>query len=178
MSDANSRDDASNEAFEEGRPRPRPRRPEPQGGERESGERESGERESGEKPPALPERHEDRYDDEYDERRRRPSRRRREDYYDDDYDDGVSTIIPYRNGKALAAYYLGVFSFVCVIGIPLGLVSIIFGILGLKYAKKNPKAKGAGHAIAGIVLGAISLALHLIVVLVIVILVLNAPPGR
>src|SRR5262249_21617501 len=96
----------SDDAFGEGRPRPRRPQPERRG-----------------EPPPLP--------DEYDERPRRPTRRRRERDYEDD--DTLSTIIPYHNGRALAAYYTGVFSFICVIGVPLAIVAIILGILGLNY---------------------------------------------
>jgi predicted permease len=61
-------------------------------------------------------------------------------------------MIPYKNGKALAAYYCGVFSFIPLLGCILGPIAIILGILGLAHAKKFPKSKGKGHAIAGIVL--------------------------
>ncbi|MBI3407715.1 MAG: DUF4190 domain-containing protein [Planctomycetes bacterium] len=145
MSESNPRDDV----FEEGRPRPRPSRPQPG---RDEG------------PPPLP--------DDYEQRARRRSRRRRERDYEDD--DALSTIIPYHNGRALAAYYAGVFSFICFIGIPLGFAAIILGILGLKYVKKNPEAKGTGHAIAGIVLGSVTLVLHFVVILVIVVMGLKA----
>jgi Domain of unknown function (DUF4190) len=63
----------------------------------------------------------------------------------------VATIIPYKNGMALTAYYLGVFSIVC--GAVLGIPALILGILGLQYAKKHPEAKGTAHAWIGIVLG-------------------------
>jgi hypothetical protein len=78
------------------------------------------------------------------------------DDYDDrgqDYDDPVQTLIPYKNVRALAAYYLGVFSFVCVIGLILGPAAILLGFLGYGYGRKHPTAKGTGHAVAGIVFG-------------------------
>ncbi len=81
----------------------------------------------------------------------RPRRRRRED---EDYeDDAVSTLIPYKNGRALAAYYCGVFSLVPCLGLILGPIALVFGILGLRYVKQYPSAKGTGHAWAGIILG-------------------------
>ena len=78
----------------------------------------------------------------------RPRRRRRDD-------DTVATIIPYRNGMALAAYYVGVFSLIPAVGALLGPMGVIFGIAGLRRVSANPEAKGTGHAIAGIVLGGI-----------------------
>lgn len=58
-------------------------------------------------------------------------------------------IVPYRNPRALIAYYLGVFSI-----IPgLGIAAFVLGILGLKHAKANPEAKGVVHAWIGIIVG-------------------------
>lgn len=68
-------------------------------------------------------------------------------------DGGVSTIIPYKNAQALIAYYLGVFGLIPVLGLPLALAAVIFGFLGLNFAKKYPEAKGKAHAVTGIVLG-------------------------
>lgn len=128
---------AKDEAFEEGEPprRPRPTRPE----ERERVERADRER---------PRRARDEEDDDEDDRRRRRPRRRGDD-------DALSSMIPYKNGQALAAYYCGVFSLIPLLGVLLGPVAIILGILGNNYAKANPDAKGAGHAITGIILGSI-----------------------
>jgi hypothetical protein len=67
--------------------------------------------------------------------------------------DGVSTVIPYRNGAALAAYYLGVFSLIPCLGAPLGVAAVIFGIIGLRKAGENPEAKGKVHAWVGIIAG-------------------------
>lgn len=66
-------------------------------------------------------------------------------------ENAVAAIIPYKNGMALTAYYLGVFSIVC--GAVLGIPALVLGILGLNYAKKHPEAKGTAHAWIGIVLG-------------------------
>lgn len=67
--------------------------------------------------------------------------------------DGLSALIPYKNAKALWAYYLGVFALIPCVGIPLGIAAVILGILGLKYANLHPEARGKGHAWAGIILG-------------------------
>jgi hypothetical protein len=83
-------------------------------------------------------------------------RRRARDIRRDPTAEAVSTIIPYKNGRALAAYYLGVFSLIPCVGLLLGPAGLILGILGLRYVKANPTAKGTGHAIAGIVLGGLT----------------------
>jgi hypothetical protein len=117
-------------------------------------------------------RRDDYEDDDYEDR---PLRRKRRDYDDDDDDDDyeqespVSTIIPYKNGMALAAYYCGVFSLIPCLGGLLGPVAFILGILGLRYVKKYPTAHGTGHAIAGIVLGGITGFAHLALVVFLVI---------
>jgi hypothetical protein len=113
----------------------------------------------------MPRRDQD-YDDDDDDRPRRPRRRRDDD--DDDYSDEspVSTIIPYKNGMALAAYYCGVFSLIPCLGGLLGPAAFILGILGLRYVKKYPSAHGTGHAIVGIVLGGITGLVHLAIVVV------------
>jgi hypothetical protein len=112
-------------------------------------------RDQGIRPPkpraALAPRDDDDDDDDRDERRRgsRPPRRR------DAYDDSGGTIIPYRNGMALAGYYLGVFSLIPALGALLGVLAIIFGIVGLRRVGRNPEVKGTGHAVTAIVLGGI-----------------------
>ncbi|HWG43350.1 MAG TPA: DUF4190 domain-containing protein [Gemmataceae bacterium] len=74
----------------------------------------------------------------------------------DSTEEAVSTIIPYKNGRALAAYYCGVFSFIPCAGSLLGPAALILGILGMRYVKAHPTAKGTGHAIAGIIMGALT----------------------
>jgi hypothetical protein len=99
-------------------------------------------------------------------RRRRPVKRRRPEDYDDvdaagdDSDDPVQTVIPYKNVRALLAYYAGVFSWICGVGILVVPVAIVLGILGYRYGQAHPKAKGTGHAVAGIVFGIIGLLLN------------------
>jgi Domain of unknown function (DUF4190) len=103
--------------------------------------------------------------------RRRARRSLDDDDWDDDDrprirrdlppDDGMSTLIPYKNPKALIAYYLGVFGLIPILGFVLAIVAVILGFMGLKYAKQHPTAKGTGHAIVGIVLGGISVLYHL-----------------
>lgn len=125
----------SDDAFEEGEPPPSRKRPPSEVKRR---------------------RDEDDYDDDDDDR---PRRRRRQP----EGDDGLSTLIPYKNGMALAAYYCGVFSLIPCIGGILSIIALFLGIGGLRYAKKNPQAKGTAHAVIGIVLGALVLVTHLII---------------
>ena len=71
-------------------------------------------------------------------------------------------MIPYKNGMALTAYYLGVFSLIPLLGIILGILAIIFGILGLRAVNQRPEVKGTGHSVTGIVIGSLSLLGHLV----------------
>jgi hypothetical protein len=107
------------------------------------------------KPPPRP-----RAEDEEDEPPR-PRRRRQDDDDDDDDDDRpggdpVATIIPYRNGFALAAYYCGVFGLIPCLGLLLGPTALTLGILGWRYVARHPEAKGTAHAVVGIVLGVLA----------------------
>lgn len=69
--------------------------------------------------------------------------------------DGTGGIIPYKNPKALLAYYIGLFSLVPVAGLVMAPAAIWLGIQGLKYAKEFPVVKGQVHAWIGIVCGVI-----------------------
>jgi hypothetical protein len=71
-------------------------------------------------------------------------------------DSPVSTLIPYKNPKALIAYYCGVFALIPCLGAVLGPIALTLGILGIQFVNKNPTAKGTGHAITGIVLGVLT----------------------
>jgi len=67
--------------------------------------------------------------------------------------DGLNTIIPYKNARALVAYYLGVFSVIPPVGALLGIPALALGIAGLRFRRRNPEAGGSVHAWIGIVLG-------------------------
>jgi hypothetical protein len=104
----------------------------------------------------------DDYDDEEDRPRRRSARREEDDddvrprrrrRDDDDDDNFVRSLVPTRNPKALAAYYCGIFGLIPVLGFILGPIALLFGILGMRHANFYRKAKGGGHAIAGLILG-------------------------
>src|SRR5438876_1034143 len=96
-------------------------------------------------------------------------RRRRRRPRDEEDDDGISVLIPYKNGRALAAYYCGVFALIPCVGLILGPIAFSFGILGLRAARENPRAHGTGHAIAGIVLGGLVFVGHVVVLVAIAI---------
>lgn len=68
-----------------------------------------------------------------------------------------SALIPSGNPKALWAYYIGVASLIPCFGLLSGPVAIFLGIKGLRAYNENPGAFGMGHAIAGIVLGSLSI---------------------
>lgn len=64
--------------------------------------------------------------------------------------DATGGVIPYKNPKALIAYYLGIFSGFPLIGLPLGVAAFVLGIMGLQDRKRNPAIKGSIHAGIGI----------------------------
>ncbi len=57
--------------------------------------------------------------------------------------DNTGGIIPYKNPKALIAYYLGILSGLPLIGLPFGIAAFILGILGLRDRQRNPLSKAA-----------------------------------
>ena len=69
--------------------------------------------------------------------------------------DSTGGIIPYKNGPALVAYYLGVFSILPGIGLLLAVPALILGIMGLRKRNANPIIKGTLHAWVGIIMGGI-----------------------
>ncbi|MCS7209189.1 MAG: hypothetical protein NZ874_06420 [Fimbriimonadales bacterium] len=73
-----------------------------------------------------------------------------------------SKIVPTRNPAALAGYYLGVFSLIPCLGVLLAPFAVGFGIVGLRNARDLPQQIGRVHAIVALVLGGISLLLHLL----------------
>lgn len=92
-------------------------------------------------------------------------------------DEVVATVIPYRNPMALAAYYLGIFSFIPVLGIFLGAAAFICGILGLRHASTNKGAHGRAHAAIGIGCGGFFFLLYTVGGLAgLIIVVLNTLP--
>jgi hypothetical protein len=67
----------------------------------------------------------------------------------------VETFVPSRNGPALAAYYLGLFSLLPCFGFPLGVAALYLGIRGLRNVRANPEVRGGAHAWVGVICGAL-----------------------
>ena len=78
--------------------------------------------------------------------------------------DMTGGVIPYKNVPALVAYYLGVFSLIPCVAVPLGIAAVICGILGLIKRQQHPQVRGAIHAWIGIVLGALTAAANVVVI--------------
>jgi hypothetical protein len=72
-------------------------------------------------------------------------------------DDTLGGLIPSKNGPALGAYYLGIFSLLPLLGIPLAIAALILGFKGLRKAREHPEVKGKIHAWVGIIGGAFGL---------------------
>lgn len=88
--------------------------------------------------------------------------------------DATGGVIPYKNPKALIAYYCGIASGLPLIGLPIGIAAFILGIKGLQDRKKNPAIKGSAHAWIGIGCGGVFAILWgLLVVMMIVGLVMG-----
>lgn len=58
-------------------------------------------------------------------------------------------------GKAIIAGYLGLLALFPVIGCPLGVAGVLFGIAALAEIRKDASLRGRGRAWVGIVLGAL-----------------------
>ncbi len=77
--------------------------------------------------------------------------------------DGTGGLIPYKNPKALIAYYTGLFlSPCCIVGLPYGILPLTLGILGLRDRGRSPWIKGSLHAWIGIVLGGLSVVMTVV----------------
>ena len=83
--------------------------------------------------------------------------------------DATGGIIPYKNPKALIAYYLGLFSILPVIGLVVGVAAVVLGVLGLRDRKAHPEIKGGVHAGIGIGCGGLMALVWTLAVIMIVI---------
>jgi hypothetical protein len=78
--------------------------------------------------------------------------------------DSTGGVIPYKNMPALLAYYLGIASLICcLVAIPIGIVPVVLGIVGLQKRAANPAIKGSVHAWIGIVLGGLNFLLSIVI---------------
>lgn len=83
--------------------------------------------------------------------------------------DSTGGVIPYKNPKALIAYYLGILSGLPLIGLPFGIAAFILGVLGLRDRNRNPIIKGSIHAGIGIGCGGIFTLLWSAVIIMIIV---------
>ena len=56
--------------------------------------------------------------------------------------DATGGVIPYKNPKALIAYYLGILSGLPIIGLPLGIAAFILGLPGTEGPPREPGDQG------------------------------------
>lgn len=88
--------------------------------------------------------------------------------------DATGGVIPYKNPKALIAYYLGIVSGLPLIGFPFGVAAFVLGVMGLRARKANPAIKGSVHAWIGIGCGGLFMLLWGLVALAMIIPLLTA----
>lgn len=79
-------------------------------------------------------------------------------------DDGISTLVPYRNKSALVGYYLAIFGclfaiIVPVLGFIMPIAAIVLGVKGRRAVRQNPKVHGTAHAWIAIIGGTIGVLL-------------------
>ena len=91
--------------------------------------------------------------------------------------DAGDLLIP-KNAGALISYYVGIFAFVGTLvlvlpGFILGIVALVFGIRGWRYASRNPLAHGKIHALVGIVCGTINILIGLALMALIIVAMLT-----
>ena len=70
-------------------------------------------------------------------------------------------MIPYRNVKSLVGYYLGIFSLIPCLGLLLAIPAVVLGVMGMRFAKQHPEARGAAHGWVALITGGVSLLYHL-----------------
>ena len=86
-----------------------------------------------------------------------------------DSGDPVSVIVPYKNPKALIAYYLAIAGGLPLIGLPFAIVAFVLGCLGLRDRKRKPEIRGAVHAWIGIGCGGLFSLLWMVLVILVVV---------
>lgn len=83
--------------------------------------------------------------------------------------DATGGLIPYKNAPALISYYLGILALLPVLGFFFGIASLVLGVRGLRKRRSEPHVKGAVHAWIGIILGSLSLSVHIGVIVVLIV---------
>lgn len=82
-------------------------------------------------------------------------------------------LIPDKNPSALTAYYLGIFSIIPCVGLPMGIAALILGLRGLDLVKEHPEVRGRTHALVGIIVGGLFGLINLIGFLIVVASMVN-----
>ena len=77
-------------------------------------------------------------------------------------DETLGGLMPMKNPPALVAYYLGIFSLIPLLGIPMGIAAIVMGTKALRNAREHPEVKGKIHAWVGIIAAGFFALLYLI----------------
>lgn len=85
-------------------------------------------------------------------------------------------IVPTKNPSALAAYYLGLFSVLPLLGILLGAAGVWLGIVGLGKVRATPGLPGKAHSTVGIGCGLLGLLLNLATVASVVMAIATRRP--
>ncbi|QDU27787.1 hypothetical protein ETAA8_28780 [Anatilimnocola aggregata] len=89
--------------------------------------------------------------------------------------DSTGGLIPYKNMPALLAYYIGIVSMLCCFfGLPIGIVAVVLGVMGLQKRAREPEVKGSVHAWIGIICGVISTIGAIAMIAIIVVGVISA----
>jgi hypothetical protein len=89
-------------------------------------------------------------------------------------DETLGGMMPTKNGPALIAYYLGVFSVIPLLGLPLGIAALILGIKGLRKVREHPEVKGKVHAWVGVIAGGLFALLYLALTVVLVVSIIRS----
>ena len=89
---------------------------------------------------------------------------------------GFGGMIPDKNPSALTAYYLGIFSIIPCLGLPMGLAALVLGLRGLDLVKEHPEVRGRTHALVGIIVGGLFGLLNLMGFLILAASMVNPHP--
>ncbi len=81
---------------------------------------------------------------------------------------GLGAMIPDKNPSALTSYYLGIFSIIPCLAIPMGVAAVVLGLKGLRLVKERPEVRGRTHAWVGIIAGGLFALLNIIGVISVV----------
>ena len=87
---------------------------------------------------------------------------------------GFGGMIPDKNPSALTAYYLGIFSIIPCLAIPMGLAAVVLGLRGLALVKERPEVRGRTHAWVGIISGGLFGLINIIGLIAVVVTALAA----